>query len=461
MDGSPALPLPRPPPTHPPPLPPQAFFRCPAPPPPPAVPAPAHVHYFRAPSPIPMYSARVPGPRYVAARPPAPPPPAASVPPHPAHVAPAQLPPRPPPTLSACHTAMAPPPPSKRGRPPKSKAPKNGKDNAQFEVGKGEAEQEHHKESTTGPMKGVKRLKNVKGSAHSHGATEGYTSCRYDSSLGLLTKKFIRLLKGAEDGNLDLNKAADILKVQKRRIYDITNVLEGIDLVEKGLKNMIRWKGFDMLLSKDMERQTSALKEEIESSYEEDYRLDDELLEVQEKMHALKVDMDKKKLLYLSKEDICNIPHFQGSTLIAINAPHGTCVEVPDPNADMDICKDLESQEKHYQVLLRSSMGPIDCYIISDHLETSNPDDQMAPESSDSAFTATGSSRAPQQVDCHPSQAPEKGESSIAGEHMLEPSRTQELMSGILRIVPPDTDIDADYWFASDVDATVTDTWGT
>jgi len=33
-----------------------------------------------------------------------------------------------------------------------------------------------------------------------------------------------------------------ILQVQKRRIYDITNVLEGVDLIEKGLKNMILWK---------------------------------------------------------------------------------------------------------------------------------------------------------------------------------------------------------------------------
>ncbi len=32
------------------------------------------------------------------------------------------------------------------------------------------------------------------------------------------------------------------LKVQKRRIYDITNVLEGIGLVEKTGKNGIRWK---------------------------------------------------------------------------------------------------------------------------------------------------------------------------------------------------------------------------
>lgn len=32
------------------------------------------------------------------------------------------------------------------------------------------------------------------------------------------------------------------LQVQKRRIYDITNVLEGIGLIEKKLKNRIQWK---------------------------------------------------------------------------------------------------------------------------------------------------------------------------------------------------------------------------
>lgn len=31
-------------------------------------------------------------------------------------------------------------------------------------------------------------------------------------------------------------------QVQKRRIYDITNVLEGIGLIEKNLKNRIQWK---------------------------------------------------------------------------------------------------------------------------------------------------------------------------------------------------------------------------
>jgi hypothetical protein len=38
-------------------------------------------------------------------------------------------------------------------------------------------------------------------------------------------------------------QAAELLNVrQKRRIYDITNVLEGIELIEKRSKNSIQWK---------------------------------------------------------------------------------------------------------------------------------------------------------------------------------------------------------------------------
>ena len=40
---------------------------------------------------------------------------------------------------------------------------------------------------------------------------------------------------------MDLNDAADHLMVQKRRIYDITNVLEGVGLIQKSLKNRVKW----------------------------------------------------------------------------------------------------------------------------------------------------------------------------------------------------------------------------
>ena len=43
-------------------------------------------------------------------------------------------------------------------------------------------------------------------------------------------------------GILDLNDAAERLNVVKRRIYDITNVLEGIGVIEKESKNRIRYR---------------------------------------------------------------------------------------------------------------------------------------------------------------------------------------------------------------------------
>ena len=66
---------------------------------------------------------------------------------------------------------------------------------------------------------------------------------RKENGLVELTKKFIELLKEAPEQTLDLNKAVGDLEVQKRRIYDITNVLEGIGLINKVSKNNIRWDG--------------------------------------------------------------------------------------------------------------------------------------------------------------------------------------------------------------------------
>ncbi|KAJ6986131.1 hypothetical protein NC653_023901 [Populus alba x Populus x berolinensis] len=139
---------------------------------------------------------------------------------------------------------------------------------------------------------------------------------RYDSSLGLLTKKFINLIKHAEDGILDLNKAADTLEVQKRRIYDITNVLEGIGLIEKKLKNRIQWKGLDVSRSREGDdNNVATLQAEVENLTIEERRLD-----------------EQTRWLFVTKEDIKILPGFQNVTLIAIKAPHGTTLEVPDPD---------------------------------------------------------------------------------------------------------------------------------
>jgi transcription factor E2F3 len=63
-----------------------------------------------------------------------------------------------------------------------------------------------------------------------------------DTSLSAVTQRFLALLLKAHGGELDLNQAASELGVPKRRMYDITNVMEGVGLIEKKTKNIIKWK---------------------------------------------------------------------------------------------------------------------------------------------------------------------------------------------------------------------------
>ena len=97
------------------------------------------------------------------------------------------------------------------------------------EVSSGEEDSESEDESPV-KQRGVGRGKKSK------------VSKRYFTSLGVLTKKFVTLIR-ASNGMIDLNSVALKLGVQKRRIYDITNVLDGIGLIEKKPKGFIIWKG--------------------------------------------------------------------------------------------------------------------------------------------------------------------------------------------------------------------------
>lgn len=50
---------------------------------------------------------------------------------------------------------------------------------------------------------------------------------RQDNSLIKITKKFMEYIKRLGTGNINLSIAAEKIDAKKRRIYDITNVLEG------------------------------------------------------------------------------------------------------------------------------------------------------------------------------------------------------------------------------------------
>ena len=46
----------------------------------------------------------------------------------------------------------------------------------------------------------------------------------------------------------------------QRRIYDITNVLEGINLIEKQSKNIIVWKGSGLQVNSELQDELEAIR---------------------------------------------------------------------------------------------------------------------------------------------------------------------------------------------------------
>ena len=64
---------------------------------------------------------------------------------------------------------------------------------------------------------------------------------RQENSLCQLTKKVLQYIKSKKKLNININDLVKELGVKKRRIYDITNVLQGIGYIEKKGKNEIIW----------------------------------------------------------------------------------------------------------------------------------------------------------------------------------------------------------------------------
>ncbi|KAF3510019.1 hypothetical protein F2Q69_00001746 [Brassica cretica] len=285
-------------------------------------------------------------------------------------------------------------------------------------------------------------------------------SCRYDSSLGLLTKRFVNLIKQAEDGMLDLNKAAEALEVQKRRIYDITNVLEGIDLIEKPFKNRILWKGVDASRPGDVDADVSVLQAEIENLNLQEQALDNQIRETEERLRDLSENEKNQKWLFVTEEDIKSLPGFQNQTLIAVKAPHGTTLEVPDPDEAGEL------PQRRYRIILRSTMGPIDVYLVSEFEDTNG---DVAPLACLPIASCSGSTENNEIEALTIDNTETASELQMSQDHAhAQPGDTsdlnylQEQVGGMLKITPSDIENDdTDYWLLSNAEISMTDIWNT
>ncbi|KUF98901.1 Fatty acid synthase subunit alpha [Phytophthora nicotianae] len=266
------------------------------------------------------------------------------------------------------------------------------------------------------------------------------------SARGLLTKRFVELIQAAPSKDLDLNTAAESLGVQvgrwkcigcKRRIYDITNVLEGIGLIEKTSKNNIHWKGASGPTgATDSYQGMDHLRQSISDLRQEELKYDQQIKMVSQNIRRLYEEeaFDKgsfENFCYVTHDDMRRQESFADQSVMAIKAPPGTTLEVPDPDEGMPAGKRrfqifLKSTGKRLQVSLPlpeqrrdlkpviavSLDGPVDVYLVR----------RMDEKEAGGASEATKDARA---IETPDSPAPP-----------LDQQRSYDSDSGIFKLAP-------------------------
>merc|ERR1712071_532911 len=264
---------------------------------------------------------------------------------------------------------------------------------------------------------------------------------RFEKSLGLLTTRFVNLLQEARDGVLDLKVAADTLAVrQKRRIYDITNVLEGIGLIEKKSKNSIQWRGAGPgCNTQEIGEKLARLRSEVAALELLESNLDQHKQWMQQSFRNTSEDHVNSRLAYITHEDLCS--SFEGDTLLAIRAPPHTHLEVPIPEDD---------QKRQFQIHLKSQTVPIHVLLVNKESEGTSPIAVPVPPPKQFLTSKPETRRSPRKS--HP----------LEQEPTLKPMQTEDdtemeelVTDSFLRLSPPPSE--RDYYFHLDENEGLTD----
>ncbi|XP_070843270.1 transcription factor E2F6 [Chaetodon trifascialis] len=169
---------------------------------------------------------------------------------------------------------------------------------------------------------------------------------RQDVSLGTLTQHFLELMLSSPDGSLDVRHVITSLNTRRRRVYDITNVLEGIKLIEKQSVNRFKWIGTCQISSFLCQSQQK-LRGELENLKLVEDSLDTLVKSCAQQLFDMTDSVENAALAYVTHEDVGRLRAFQEQTVIVVKAPEETKLEVPAPKEDS------------IQVHLKAGRGPI------------------------------------------------------------------------------------------------------
>ncbi|KAK2889778.1 transcription factor E2F6-like [Channa argus] len=152
-------------------------------------------------------------------------------------------------------------------------------------------------------------------------------------STGQLTRRLLELLVAAPHGSLDVREAAMSLQTSRRRVHNIINVLEDIDLVQKESVVTIKWIGKSSI-SNFLWRSPQKLRRKLDNMKLVEDALDDLVESCAHQLFSMTDDLEKGVWAYVTHEDISRLIDLKEQTVIIIKAPEETKLDIPSPKED-------------------------------------------------------------------------------------------------------------------------------
>ena len=149
---------------------------------------------------------------------------------------------------------------------------------------------------------------------------------RQENSLCKLTKKVLEYIKTKNKVNININELVKDLGVKKRRIYDITNVLQGIGYIEKQGKNEIIWNKKNCVLDKKEMKNKSKfylMNQQINI-------LNEQMNKEKEELNIISSQKDFNKNNYIKFTDLTNLSKIENQDLLIIRSIPGSKLDFFD-----------------------------------------------------------------------------------------------------------------------------------
>jgi hypothetical protein len=157
-------------------------------------------------------------------------------------------------------------------------------------------------------------------------------------ALATLAREFITLIKGAPGGEIELATAETKLSVQRRRLYDVTNILAGVGLLERSEKSKVKWIG------QTAEIDTRNVHQVL---VDRDQELDTLTVTVDELLVDLMKSSAFQEHAWFAEEDVALVDPTHTLNLFAIRGPETMTME---PGDEDDDCHQLTCRTEEGQI---------------------------------------------------------------------------------------------------------------